>query len=560
MSTGTRLTGGKRLGPYEIRGQLGAGGMGEVWLAHDTRLEREVALKVLPARLTSDRDALALFRNEALALASLNHPNIATIHGLEETPGGTMVLVLELVQGESLAARLARGPLSMEEALQIGAQVAQALEVAHERGVVHRDLKPGNVMLGPRGLVKVLDFGLAKRTHGLAGSGEGTAPRAAAATALPLVPPGQPATLTGPVAGTPGYMSPEQVLAGTQDSRTDVFAFGCVLYECLCGRRAFPADDPYVAMAQVLTETPDPEALPARTPPAVRVLLDACLTKDAEERPRDVRPLRFTLEEALGIRRAAALREGEAVTTPQNLPAQATSFVGRDATLAECARALGETRLLSLAGIGGSGKTRLALQLAETQLDTFRDGVWFVDVAPLTEPERLVEALAAVIGVRDEAGRTLLEGVLAWLAPRRSLVLLDNAETHRGACAALAAQLLGRCRDLKLLVTSREPLEMEGEALYTVPTLGVRARARPCGSSASARVRLLRSSSSRTRTPRRWPRSAGGSTASRSRSSSRRRACACWGWTRSAPGSAIASSCSRARAPAPRRGSRPCSR
>jgi non-specific serine/threonine protein kinase len=447
--------------------------MGEVWLAHDTRLEREVALKVLPARLTADSAALALFRNEALALASLNHPNIATIHGLEETPGGTMVLVLERVEGESLASRLAHGALSVDEALQIGAQVAQALEVAHERGVVHRDLKPGNVMLGPRGLVKVLDFGLAKRTHGLAGPGGGQAPGSSAPTALPPVPPGQTATLTGPVAGTPGYMSPEQVLAGTQDSRTDVFAFGCVLYECLCGRRAFPADDPYVAMAQVLTETPDPNALPERTPPAVRALLDACFTKDAEARPRDVRPLRFTLEEALGIRRAAALREGEAVTTPQNLPAQATSFVGRDATLAECSAALGETRLLTLAGMGGSGKTRLALCLAETQLETFRDGVWFVDVAPLAEPERLVEALAAVIGVRDEAGRTLLEGVLAWLAPRRALVLLDNAETHRGACAALAAQLLGRCRDLKLLVTSREPLEMEGEALYTVPTLGV---------------------------------------------------------------------------------------
>jgi non-specific serine/threonine protein kinase len=473
VSTAPRLPALKRLGPYEIQGQLGAGGMGEVWLARDSRLEREVALKILPARLTADRDALALFRNEALALASLNHPNIATIHGLEEVPGGTMVLVLELVQGESLAARLARAPLDVETALQIGAQVAQALEVAHERGVVHRDLKPGNIMLGPRGIVKVLDFGLAKRTHGLTNPGPATAAGGGAAPGFASAPADQPATITGPVAGTPGYMSPEQVLAGTQDARTDVFAFGCVLYECLSGRRAFPADDPFVAMAQVLSETPELSALPERTPAEVRALIETCLVKDAEARPRDMRAMRFTLEEALGIRRAAALREGDTIATPHNLPAQATSFVGREETVAEGTRALGETRLLTLIGIGGSGKTRLALRLAETQLAAYPDGVWLVDVAPLTEPERLVEALGAVLGVRDEAGRTMLAGVLAWLKSRRALVLFDNAETHAQACSALALQLLLMCPDAKLLVTSREPLGVDGETLFAVPTLGV---------------------------------------------------------------------------------------
>ena len=463
----------KRLGPYEIAGQLGAGGMGEVWLARDTRLEREVALKVLPARLIADSDALALFRNEALALASLNHPNIATIHGLEEMPGGTMVLVMEHVEGESLAARIARGPLALEEAMQLGAQVAQALEVAHERGVVHRDLKPGNIMIGPRGLVKVLDFGLAKRTYGLANAADVKAHRPPPEPGFVSQPPGQSASLTGPVSGTPGYMSPEQVLAGTQDARTDVFAFGCVLYECLSGQRAFPANDPFVAMAQVLSDTPEIAALPMRMPPAVRALLDACFTKDADARPGDARALRFTLEEALGIRRAAAMREGEAVATPHNLPAQATTFVGRETTLAECTRALAETRLLTLTGMGGSGKTRLALKLAEAQFDAFPDGVWFVDVAPLTEPERLIEALAAVLGVRDEPGRTLHEGVLAWLKPRRTLVMFDNSETHAQACAALIRQMLAACPDVKVLVTHRAPLDVEGETIFTVPTLAV---------------------------------------------------------------------------------------
>ena len=480
----------RRLGPYEIVGQLGAGGMGEVWLARDTRLEREVALKVLPARLTSP-EALLGFRNEALALASLNHPNIATIHGLEEMPGGSMVLVLERVEGESLGARLARAPFAMDEALQVCAQVATALEVAHERGVVHRDLKPGNVMIGPRGLVKVLDFGLAKRTWGL--TNEGGAPGGAAGAAFGGTPAGQPATLSGPVAGTPGYMSPEQVLAGTQDERTDVFAFGCLLYECLSGRRAFPADDPFVAMAQVLNDTPDPNVLPERTPPAVRALIEKCLAKDAESRPRSMRDLRHTLEDALGIRRASALREGGAAATPHNLPAQASSFVGRAETLATCTRMLAASRLLTLTGIGGSGKTRLALKLAEGALETFRDGVWFVDVAPFAEPGRLVEALAAVLEVRDEAGRTLLDGVIAKLAPRQALVMFDNSETQSEACATLVSRLLRDCPQVKVLVTHRESLGVDGETLFTVPTLSVPAAPprRAADAATSEAVRLF---------------------------------------------------------------------
>jgi len=464
----------QRLGPYKVLGRLGAGGMGEVYLARDSRLEREVALKVLPSRMTADSDALALFRNEALSLATLNHPNIATIHGLEEIPGGAMVLVLERVEGETLAHRLAEGPLAVDEAMQFMAQVAQALEVAHERGIVHRDLKPGNVMIGPRGLVKVLDFGLAKRTYGLSNLPSPADGAAAAGWATAV--PGQGASLSGPVAGTPGYMSPEQVLSGTQDARTDVFAFGCVLYECLTGRRAFPADDPFVAMAQVLNESPDLALLPARTPSPVRAMVEACLAKDAADRPSSMRDLRHALEEALGIRRASALREGERVSTPHNLPVQATTFVGRQATLAECVTALAGTRLLTLTGLGGSGKTRLAVELATGQLDSFRDGVWFVDLAPLTDAERLVEALAGVLGVRDEPGRSLRDGVIAYLCPRRTLVVLDNAETHLAASAALAVALLGGCADVKVLVTSREPLASEAETIYAVPSLGLPGR------------------------------------------------------------------------------------
>ena len=186
--------------------------------------------------------------------------------------------------------------------------------------------------------------------------------------------------------------------------------------------------------------------------------------------------MRHLLEEALGIRRAAALREGERVATPQNLPAQATTFVGRQETLAECVTALTGTRLLTLTGLGGSGKTRLAIELATGQLETFRDGVWFVDLAPLTAPERLTEALAGVLGVRDEPGQVLLDGVIAWLATRRVLVLFDNCETHIAACAALATALLRGCPELKVLATSREPLATDGETTYAVPSLGLPGR------------------------------------------------------------------------------------
>ncbi len=468
----------RRLGPYELLGALGAGGMGEVWLARDSRLQREVALKLLPQRLATDRDALALFRNEALALASLNHPNIAIIHGLEEVPNGPLVLVLERVEGESLAERLTRGALGSDEALQVGVQIAQALEAAHERGVVHRDLKPANVMLAPRGLVKVLDFGLAKRTYGLANPGT--------SASLTTLPSDASASLSGPVAGTPGYMSPEQVLAGEQGPRTDLFAFGCVLYECLTGVRAFAADDAFVAMAQVLNDTPDLDALPARLAPDVKRVIEACLAKDAESRPASARDVRHVLEEALGIRRAAALREGDTITTPQNLPNSASTFVGRETTLAECTSALASTRLLTLTGIGGSGKTRLALELARQQLERFPDGVWFVDLAPLTDASRLPEALAAVLGVRDEAGRTPLEGVLAHLKSRRALVLLDNSESHPEASATLVSAVLAQCPDVKLLVTDRQPLGVEGEQLYLVPAMGLPAANTRTASSANA--------------------------------------------------------------------------
>ena len=492
----TRFAPGTRLGAYEIVGPLGTGGMGEVYLGRDTRLDREVALKVLPSRMTHDAESIVRFRREALTLASLNHPNLATIHGFEETADGTLLLVLERVEGITLAERLVGGALQIDDALQIGVQVAQALEVAHEHGVIHRDIKPSNLMIGPRGLVKVLDFGLARRTRlGARGAtpaaavetgvlrqpetgGAGTMRADPAAEDAETIVAGPStasvdgnASMNGMAIGTPGYMSPEQVLAGHLDARTDVFSFGCVLYECLTGRRAFTGTSPRQAMRAALEAEPDLTLLPRRVPASVRSLIERCLAKTAADRPESMLAIRLEIEDSLGIRRASALRESGAATVPHNLPSQHSSFIGRKETLRACENALAHVRLLTLLGMGGSGKTRLALRLAQTRLEAFPDGVWFVDVAPLAEAARLDEALAAILDVRDEPGRSRLGGITQSLGSKLALVILDNAETHTQACATLASQLLAACPSLKILATSREPLGLEIETTLVVPSL-----------------------------------------------------------------------------------------
>ena len=263
---------GTKFGPYQVIAPLGEGGMGEVYRAEDTRLEREVALKVLPIELDRDPELLGRFEREALTLASLNHPNIASIYGIEESELGSRCLILELVEGQTLAVRLRENPPAMDEALRLCLQLADALEAAHERGVIHRDLKPANVMVTPRGHLKVLDFGLAKRT---AASAENAPTRRLRADIV---------TEVGMVMGTPGYMSPEQVLAQPQDARTDIFAFGCILFECLTGTAAFHGNNLLEITAAVLHGEPEWAALPDTTPAAVRAILPRLLEKDVERR------------------------------------------------------------------------------------------------------------------------------------------------------------------------------------------------------------------------------------------------------------------------------------
>jgi serine/threonine-protein kinase len=268
------LPSGSRLGPYEVVALLGVGGMGEVYRAHDPRLARDVALKVLPEAFASDADRLARFKREAQVLAALSHPNIAGIHGFEESDG-VRALVLELVDGPTLADRIARGPIAIDEALPLARQIADALEAAHEQGIVHRDLKPANIKIAPNGQVKVLDFGLAKMLEAEA------AP--AALTMSPTL--SVQATLAGVILGTAAYMSPEQARGKAVDRRTDIWAFGCVLFEMLTGQPAFePGETVSDAIAAILTREPDLTALPAATPPYIRILIKRCLQKDPQRR------------------------------------------------------------------------------------------------------------------------------------------------------------------------------------------------------------------------------------------------------------------------------------
>jgi Tol biopolymer transport system component/predicted Ser/Thr protein kinase len=272
------LSSGTRLGPYEITAPLGAGGMGEVYRATDTKLGRDVAIKVIPEGFAQDADRMARFTREAQVLASLNHPNIAAIYGVEER-----ALVMELVEGETL-----KGPLPLDQALPIIHQLIDALEYAHEKGIVHRDLKPANIKVTPEGRVKVLDFGLAKAMTGDTAAGDPTS-----SPTLTMR-----ATMAGMIIGTAAYMSPEQARGKQVDKRSDIFAFGVVLYELLTGKQAFGGETISDSLAVILTKEPDRQLLPAATPPNLRRLLDRCLEKDPKRRLRDIGEARILLEQS----------------------------------------------------------------------------------------------------------------------------------------------------------------------------------------------------------------------------------------------------------------------
>ena len=346
------------MGAYEIVSLLGRGGMGEVYRARDTRLKRDVAIKALPEALRQDADRLSRLIREAQVLASLNHPNIAHVHGFEES-GETPCIVMELVDGQTLQNRLNVGRIPLAEALPIADQIAKALEAAHEKGIIHRDLKPANIKLTPDGVVKVLDFGLAKQE---VRSEQGVTDLANRPTLMNTQ-----QTRAGEVVGTAGYMSPEQARGLEIDKRTDIFAFGCVLYEMLTGRAPFSGDTAADAIAAILNREPDWHALPESIPDTLRRLLVRCLEKDRKRRFRDMGDVGIALEDATTapapVRITSSKRRGWLVAAFIILAAAggfvASRFMRReepgglaDATIRQLTRDAGLTRFPALSQDG----------------------------------------------------------------------------------------------------------------------------------------------------------------------------------------------------------------
>ena len=454
---------GTTISRYRIVERLGTGGMGVVYRAHDVRLNRDVALKLLSEGPFDDPSSSQRFIREAQLAATLNHPNIVTIYEVEEADGHHFI-AMEFVEGETLRARLKRGPLELDEVIRVGADVADALDAAHAVGLVHRDIKPANILLARSGRAKVADFGLAKRVEGTASLG------ASAATVSDL-------TQAGAIAGTISYMSPEQTRGDTLDPRSDLFSLGVVLYEAVTGRLPFEGQTAISVIHEIaLVEPPAPSRIRRGLPRALDAIVLRAMSKDRDRRQARgeeiAGALRSLVDGSSGFQASASDPEA-AARVPNNLPISLTSFVGRQGEMEEVARLLGSARLVTLVGSGGCGKTRLGIQVARNLLESFPDGAWIVELAALSDPSLVPQSVAVALGLREESGRPLVETVGDFLASRTLLLLIDNCEHLTPSCAALAQTLLNAAPGVRILATSRQALGMPGETLWRIPSLSV---------------------------------------------------------------------------------------
>jgi len=437
---------------YRIEGEIGRGGMATVYKAEDRKHHRAVAIKVLSPELGSEagRDR---FLREIRTTAGLAHPHILPLHD-SGAAGDLLYYVTPFIEGETLRTRLDRErQLPLETALQWTREMAGALAHAHRQGFVHRDVKPENILLSD-GIAIVADFGIA---HALEQVSDPDATRAV--------------TRAGALLGTPRYMSPEQVIGGPIDGRADLYALACVLYEMLAGEPPFlaPTSDGLMRMHLASEARPVTDLRPS-LPPALSSALHRGLAKDPADRYES--GARFV--EAL----VAASRDGQPVVapsarTPNNLPKARTPFIGREKELEECMTLLRAGPLVTLTGIGGSGKTRLARKVAEGVLAEYPDGVWFVDLAPLSDPALVAEAVAAPLGIRQEPEKDLRGEIQAALRGKRVLLVLDSCEHLLDTCADLAGTLLTGDGATRILVTSREGLGIEGERIVALRSLAV---------------------------------------------------------------------------------------
>ncbi|MEZ4647661.1 MAG: tetratricopeptide repeat protein [Candidatus Eisenbacteria bacterium] len=442
---GSKQTDLEQLGRYVIEREIGRGGGGIVYCAWDPDLERRVAVKLLPAAVRDDVEAVERMQREARILAGLQHAHICTVFSLEES-GGVWFFTQELLTGESLAERLRSGPLGEPATRLYGSQIAAALEAAHRRGVIHRDLKPGNVVIDSEGGAKVLDFGIAALV-GASNAG-------------------------GTMVGTPGYMSPEQILGEGPDRADDVFTLGALLFECVTGVPAFPGSDPDERIQAALAGEPDWDVMPPGVSADFVGILHDCLEKSRSDRRMSAADVRRRLSSGPSLSPSTDVVRTQ-TDRPGRLPTPPTPFVGREVTLLELDGVVATSPILTLTGIGGGGKSRLALEVALRVRHEFPDGAWWVELAALSDPRAVATEVAATLGLETPGRDAVIDVLVDRLRTRRVLLVLDNCEHLRSACASLAGAVGDACPDVRILATSREPLGLRAEVVFPVPTLAV---------------------------------------------------------------------------------------
>jgi predicted ATPase len=456
---------GTRIGPFEIVAPLGSGGMGEVYHAVDTRLDRRVAIKILPAEFSSHSERLLRFEQEAKSASALNHPNIVTIYELGRD-GASLYMAMELIAGKTLRQMLKSGLLPMRQVLDIAAQITEGLTKAHEAGITHRDLKPENLMVTEDGLVKILDFGLAKLVAPTSGSSTDTN-FSNAETSF---------TSSGVVVGTITYMSPEQAEGTRTDFRADQFALGLVLYELVTGRRAFTRRTAAETLVAIMREQHEPIVAAQRDAPAPFCwAIERCLEKDPSRRFAATRELARELAAIRDCFQEAPARQVE--LRAATIPVARNGFVGREREAAAARELLSRAgvRLVTITGPGGIGKTRLAVEIAGGLAEQFSGGIHFVQLSPLTDPGSIPSAIVQALGIREIGGQSALDVLKKYLAEyvrNPTLLMLDNFE-HLLPAASLVSQLLTVNANLKILVTSRAALHVYGEHDFPVPPLSL---------------------------------------------------------------------------------------
>src|SRR6202047_4781059 len=458
------LPAGSRFGHYEILGALGAGGMGEVYRARDTKLGRDLAIKILSSKLSDSKLDVKRFEREAGSASTLNHPNIVTIFELGQVEA-TYYIAMELVEGDLLREMLRAGPIPLQTVIRIAAQIADGLAKAHVAGLVHRDMKPENVMVSRDGLVKILDFGLAK----LVSMDTDTNPL------LDLETVSTSETNPGALLGTLPYMSPEQASGLPLDFRSDQFSFGSLLYEMVAGKRAFPQRGAAQILAAILRDQPEAAAsLNPQAPAPLCWVIDRCLAKNPNDRydsthdlARDLAAIRDRLPEAPSRPFAARLN---------TLPSQATAFIGREQEVAAVKELLlrENVRVVTLTGPGGIGKTRLGLQVATEVSERFDGGICFIPLAAVSDASLIPSIIAQGLGIRETGRPVTIQSLKEYFQDSRSNLLLffDNFE-HMLAAGPVVAEFNNTPQKLRVLVTSRAPLHIYGEYEFPVPTLAL---------------------------------------------------------------------------------------